>query len=70
MNKVLITGASGFIGRHCLPLLVAQGYEVHAISRHPLQIEDLDIHWHRVDLFDRIVLQKSIAEIQPSHLLH
>jgi nucleoside-diphosphate-sugar epimerase len=70
MNKVLVTGASGFIGRHCLPLLVAQGYEVHALCRHPLSIENLDVIWHQVDLFDRVALQASIAIIRPSHLLH
>ena len=29
---VLLTGASGFIGRHCLEPLRARGYEVHAVS--------------------------------------
>jgi nucleoside-diphosphate-sugar epimerase len=70
MNKVLITGASGFIGRHCLPLLVEQGYEIHAISRCPLFIKNLDINWHQVDLFDRVAVQELIDKIRPSHLLH
>ena len=29
MKRVLVTGANGFIGRQCLPLLLAKGYEVH-----------------------------------------
>lgn len=70
MNKVLITGASGFIGRHCLPLLSEQGYELHAISRHPILIQNVEIHWHQVDLFDRVALQDVMIEIHPSHLLH
>ncbi|WP_373541600.1 NAD-dependent epimerase/dehydratase family protein [Chamaesiphon sp.] len=70
MNKVLITGASGFIGRHCLPLLVAQGYEVHIISRYPGWIENLDVHWHQVDLFDRAAIQTVMTRVRPSHLLH
>ncbi|MGI8566895.1 MAG: NAD-dependent epimerase/dehydratase family protein, partial [Pyrinomonadaceae bacterium] len=32
MKKVLLTGATGFIGNYCLPLLLADGYEVHAVS--------------------------------------
>lgn len=69
MNKVLITGASGFIGRHCLPLLLEQGYEIHSISRHPLS-SDPDIYWHQFDLLDRLNVAQVIAQIKPSHLLH
>jgi len=33
MKRVLVTGATGFIGRHSLPLLLARGYEVRGVSR-------------------------------------
>ena len=32
MKKILVTGASGFIGKHTLPLLSQTGHEIHAIS--------------------------------------
>jgi len=32
-NRVLVTGADGFVGRHLVPYLVAQGYSVVAASR-------------------------------------
>jgi len=32
MKKILVTGASGFIGRHTLAPLLQAGYEVHAVS--------------------------------------
>lgn len=31
--KVLVTGATGFIGRHVIPLLLEQGYKVTAVAR-------------------------------------
>src|SRR5882672_3033781 len=31
--RVLVTGADGFVGRHLVPYLVAQGYSVIAASR-------------------------------------
>ena len=34
MKKVLITGADGFIGSHLTEMLVAQGYEVKALSQY------------------------------------
>ncbi|MEZ4330502.1 MAG: NAD-dependent epimerase/dehydratase family protein [Myxococcota bacterium] len=34
-QRVLVTGATGFIGHHTLAPLVARGYEVHALSSRP-----------------------------------
>lgn len=36
MTRVLLTGATGFVGRAILPRLIAQGCEVRAVSRHPM----------------------------------
>lgn len=33
MTRILVTGATGFIGRHALPPLLAAGHEVHVIGR-------------------------------------
>jgi uncharacterized protein YbjT (DUF2867 family) len=34
-TTVLVTGASGFIGSHLVPILVERGYRVRAMTRHP-----------------------------------
>lgn len=70
MKRVLLTGATGFIGRHCLPLLVARGYEVHAVSSRPITERVSNIHWHQTDLLDFRQVALLIAEVQPTHLLH
>jgi len=70
MKKVLITGATGFIGRHCLPLLSERGYEVHAISTRGSLDASSDIHWHKVDLSNSLQLRDLMADVMPSHLLH
>ncbi|HAZ35093.1 MAG TPA: epimerase, partial [Acidimicrobiaceae bacterium] len=33
--KVAITGASGFLGSHCMAAAVAAGHEVRAVVRNP-----------------------------------
>lgn len=67
--KVLLTGATGFIGRQCSSQLKAQGYEVHAISSayHPC---DDEIYWHKVDLLDRNQSRALVRDLKPTHLLH
>ena len=35
MSIVLITGATGFIGRHCLERLLSVDCEIHAVTRQP-----------------------------------
>ncbi len=70
MSKVLITGATGFIGSHCLLPLLAKGFEVHAISSQPCKNQSADVVWHQVNLLDVETIAKLIFTVQPTHLLH
>jgi nucleoside-diphosphate-sugar epimerase len=71
LKRIVVTGATGFIGRHCLPLLEQKGYEIHAFSSQPRQNENNSpICWHLIDLFDQKRLKALMAELCPSHLLH
>lgn len=69
MKKVLVTGATGFIGRHTLPLLIAEGYEVHAVSTSP-QLSDKRMRWHQANLLDANQTERLLNIVRPSHLLH
>lgn len=71
MKRVLLTGATGFIGRHALPLLIEHGYEVHATT-HALPVggEQNAALWHQVDLMDSVAVAGLVGTIKPSHLLH
>lgn len=71
LKKILVTGASGFIGRHCLPFLQARGYEVHAVSSKATETEgSASLTWHKADLLDANQVTRILAEVEPSHLLH
>jgi nucleoside-diphosphate-sugar epimerase len=70
MKRVLVTGATGFIGRQCLLPLLTSGYEVHAAVIDALPGEPPGVQWHRVDLLAPDQVTNLIAAVQPSHLLH
>ena len=41
MEKVLVTGATGFIGLHCIAQLLQQGYSVTGTVRSPNRIDEV-----------------------------
>lgn len=70
MKRVLLTGATGFIGRHSVPLLQARGFEVHAVSTQAPDKSFQDVQWHRTDLLALDRVPELVASVQPTHLLH
>jgi nucleoside-diphosphate-sugar epimerase len=70
MKNVMLTGASGFIGRHCIPLLIENGYEVHAFTSRKNAHDDQKVTWHTIDLLDPEQVHTLMKSICPSHLIH
>lgn len=70
MKRVLVTGANGFIGRHCLAPLIASGYEIHAVSHSRARTHMKGVIWYAADLLDPITLARLMSEVRPSHLMH
>ena len=70
MNKVMVTGATGFVGRHCLPHLAAAGLEVHAVSSRSSPAGGTNVYWHQTDLLDVERANDLMRQVQPTHLLH
>ncbi|TDK39141.1 NAD(P)-dependent oxidoreductase [Rhizobium deserti] len=74
MKRLLITGASGFVGRHCALLAVKQGYDVWATrsgrSRENAALDVEGVNWRTVDLLKPGGLEDVLEEAQPTHVLH
>jgi nucleoside-diphosphate-sugar epimerase len=69
--KVLVTGASGFVGRCTLAPLVEAGHEVHAVARRPDPAGSVEqVRWHTADLLDRGEIQALVARVRAELLLH
>lgn len=71
MKRVLVTGATGFVGRHTLPLLVERGFDVHAVARDIPPHADSRVTWNAVDLLGGTdVLRALVEKSRATHLLH
>lgn len=73
--KVLITGATGFIGSNLVREFLALGDEVHVLTRKTSdrwRIDDVlsEICDHHADLLDYSALEKTVQGIRPNVILH
>ncbi|MCA3313790.1 MAG: NAD-dependent epimerase/dehydratase family protein [Roseomonas sp.] len=68
-ERLLVTGASGFIGQHMPALLRAHGYETH-ITAHATLPETAGITAHAVDLLHQDEAQRLIKDLRPDIIIH
>jgi len=74
VKRVVILGASGFIGRHCIQaLLPFENMEVIGVSRQrPEWAERQGIadRWRCCDALDIVAITELLLTVKPTHLLH
>lgn len=68
--RVLVTGATGFIGWHCLRPLLERGYEVHAVAHEAQTDASASVTWHTADLLRAGTGTSVVEVVRPTHLLH
>jgi dolichol-phosphate mannosyltransferase len=74
-KRVLLTGASGFIGANLARRLLRDGHEVHLLvrpaeSRWRIDTITTNVHLHEVDLQHRNRLEGIVAAIDPQWVFH
>lgn len=70
MTKILVTGASGFIGRYVIDILQKKNrYDIHAIGRNNSS-QSQGIAWHKLDLLDHHATEELISAIKADVLMH
>src|SRR3954469_17316757 len=68
-RRLLVTGATGFIGARLCRRAVDAGAIVHAVSRSPSAEVD-GMRWERGDLTDEAVVRDLVHRIEPELVLH
>ncbi|MFN3232578.1 MAG: NAD-dependent epimerase/dehydratase family protein [Alphaproteobacteria bacterium] len=59
-SRIALTGATGFVGKHLLQLLVDTGYRVSALTRRDPTLQHNNVDWVRGDLDDKPALQSLV----------
>lgn len=67
--RLLLTGASGFVGRALVAPLAARGFAVHAVARH-VPAGASAATWHAADLLDEAAARALVREVRPAVLVH
>ena len=70
MKKVLITGATGFIGTQVTAELLRRGYEVHALVYPPFAPEQKNLIQHEMNLMDSKAVDEFLSEHNFENLIH
>lgn len=70
LNRIFITGATGFIGAHLAPALLAQGYELAALYRNQVPPQSAtswssSVTWIRID-----EIQARLSAFRPNAVIH
>lgn len=70
MKKVIVTGATGFIGQQSIEPLLNKGYEVYAITHNQQPANNNNYQLINANIFDSESIKKVFSEIKPEYLLH
>jgi GDP-4-dehydro-6-deoxy-D-mannose reductase len=75
MERVLITGITGFVGSHLSEFLLDKGFEVHGIERWRSRTENIDhikdkINLIRADMRDAHSIKEVISKVEPHYIFH
>jgi len=69
-QRVLVTGASGFIGSHLCFRLRQEGAEVHAVYRTRPPADPGDQHWWQADLANEAEVRRIVHAVRPEVIFH
>jgi GlcNAc-P-P-Und epimerase len=70
MKKILITGASGFIGTNLLEKFVTDGFKVLNVDyKQPVNKSHIQ-YWENIDITNFFLLKKCIEKFAPNYIVH
>ena len=68
--KILITGASGFIGTNLLEAMLEKGHSVLNIDFNEPKIKERNEVWKNVDIVEYEPFEKVVLDFNPDYIVH
>lgn len=69
-SKILVTGASGFIGTNLFEFLIKKGYAVLNIDFNEPKIKERKIFWKDIDITDYDKFHDAVLNFNPDYIIH
>ena len=69
-QRILVTGASGFLGSHLCHRLSENGAEVHAVSRNFRASQTRSLHWWQGDMAEIAAVNSLLRDLKPEVIFH
>lgn len=73
-QRTLVTGATGSIGQHLVPLLLLRGDDVHVVTRSPEKVEGMEwgnkVTVHQIDLWNAKQVRALYLKVKPDEIYH
>lgn len=69
-RRVLVTGASGFVGWHLIRYLTQQDVDIWGTTKTPVTNEGKSVQWLELDLLDKKQVRQIISQIKPDLIFH
>lgn len=70
MKKIIITGASGFIGTNLMDYFMQKGYCVRNLDINKPKLNTANAYWCKVDITNYEVFEKTVLEFAPDYIVH
>lgn len=69
-EKILVTGASGFIGTNIVEDLIKKGYSVCNVDYNKPKIPERSNIWNNIDITEYSIFEKTVLDFNPDYIIH
>ena len=70
MSRILITGGTGFVGKHLIQFLKSQNSRIAVLASGATSTLEPDVDYYEVDIRDRDAVRSVVQKVEPDQIYH